>query len=117
MRRGGRLKYHTAEQRQSARKRQRVEARERGKKEREENPLATRADVGIEQPVTIIVPPEVMAEAKLAYSWLGRRSVTAELQGDPLPGRSALDLKRAAHEGYYGRPYLAVSNPGLGRRL
>jgi hypothetical protein len=42
------------------------------------------------KPENIIVPPEVIDEARRAYAWIGGRSIVAEPQGDPLPGRSAI---------------------------
>ena len=50
--------------------------------------------------------PEVVREAELANELrLKPRSITAELQGDPLPGRSALDARKAAWDAMWKKPF------------
>lgn len=110
----GPRKRYTEEERKAARKRSRLAVYAREKEARARNPLPRRAGVGIEQIITIVVPPEVIAEALYAHAWRGPRAIVAELQGDPLPGRSALDLMRAAHEGDHSRPDAAVPGARLG---
>jgi hypothetical protein len=92
--RGGRTKYGSAEQRLAAKKRQRVAACERGKKERRENPLPTRASMGIHQYKTPDIPPELLADAE-RIKHLSHSTIVGHLMGDPLPGRSALDKSRS----------------------
>jgi hypothetical protein len=46
----------------------------------------------------IIPSPEQLADRDRGYELRGQQSLTAAFFGDPLPGRSALDRRRAEQE-------------------
>jgi hypothetical protein len=86
------VKYKTAVERQAARRRSRTAVRQRAKEEGERlGPAPSCGHNGAPAAGWPEPPPEVIEEAQRAYAALGRRSIVSELQGDPLPGRSALD--------------------------
>jgi hypothetical protein len=93
-RRGGpRVKYHTEEERQAARRQQRNASYERALQERKAHPLATRGELGIHQTSHIDIPPDILADAE-RVKHLEHPTLVGQLMGDPLPGRSQLDKRK-----------------------
>lgn len=91
---GPRLKYHSAAERQAARKRSRLLAYAKEKVELAEAAQGRRAaGMGTQPESRPVPPPDILADAE-RIKHMRHPTLVGHLMGDPLPGRSALDKQR-----------------------